>query len=64
MFREHTLLLEDTIGFSLTLNRMSLQVITYGATITSIKTPDHQGKIEDVALGFDDMAGGTNNIIN
>lgn len=42
---------------------MPLQVITYGATITSIKTPDHQGNTEDVALGFDDMAGETNNII-
>ncbi|XP_017048686.2 galactose mutarotase [Drosophila ficusphila] len=36
---------------------MSVQLITRGAIITSIKTPDASGKIDDVTLGFDDLAG-------
>lgn len=34
-----------------------VDIITYGATITSIRTPDNHGKIEDVVLGFDDISG-------
>ncbi|ALC43209.1 maker647 [Drosophila busckii] len=37
--------------------QMSVQIITLGATITSIKVPDAHGKLEDVTLGFDDLAG-------
>lgn len=37
--------------------RMSVQVIDYGATITTIKVPDKRGNVEDVVLGFDDMRG-------
>ncbi|GAB6022063.1 hypothetical protein CHUAL_006209 [Chamberlinius hualienensis] len=36
-------------------NQMSVQVITYGATITSIKTPDKFKKLDDVVLGFDKL---------
>ncbi|XP_068143080.1 galactose mutarotase [Drosophila tropicalis] len=36
---------------------MSVQIITLGATITSIKYPDVNGDIDDVTLGFDDLAG-------
>jgi len=38
-------------------NGVIIQVITYGATITSIKIPDRNGKFEDIALGFDNMNG-------
>lgn len=38
-------------------NHMSVQVISYGATVTSIKVPDKRGHIDDVVLGFDDMSG-------
>uniref|UniRef100_A0A1B6CZK7 Aldose 1-epimerase n=1 Tax=Clastoptera arizonana TaxID=38151 RepID=A0A1B6CZK7_9HEMI len=38
-------------------NSTIIQIIDYGATVTSIKVADIQGKIEDVALGFDDMRG-------
>jgi len=38
-------------------NGLTAQVITYGATITSIKTPDRSGEFKDVALGFDNMNG-------
>jgi aldose 1-epimerase len=41
-------------------NGMSVGVITYGAIIQSIMVPDKDGKIEDVALGFDLLDGYTN----
>lgn len=37
--------------------QMSVQILTLGATISSIKVPDSQGQLEDVTLGFDDLAG-------
>lgn len=36
---------------------MTVQVISYGATITSIQVPDNKGEIKDVVLGFDDIDG-------
>lgn len=38
-------------------SNVSVQVITYGATITSIKVPDKNGTIEDIVLGFNNIAG-------
>ncbi|XP_048519053.1 galactose mutarotase isoform X2 [Dendroctonus ponderosae] len=40
-----------------TTSGVSVQVITYGATITSIKMPDRNGTIDDIVMGFDDMKG-------
>ena len=34
-----------------------VKVINYGATIVSIETPDREGLVADVVLGFDDIAG-------
>jgi len=34
-----------------------VKIINYGATIVSIKAPDRDGELADVALGFDDMVG-------
>jgi aldose 1-epimerase len=34
-----------------------VQIIDYGATITSLRVPDRNGKIEDVVLGFDSVQG-------
>jgi aldose 1-epimerase len=34
---------------------MEVDVITYGGAVQSIKVPDKNGKIEDVALGFDNL---------
>ncbi len=39
------------------MNYLSVQVINYGATLTSLKVPDGSGTIEDVVLGFDDIDG-------
>jgi len=36
---------------------LTLSVITYGATITGIETPDRHGQNADVVLGFPDLAG-------
>lgn len=38
-------------------NNVTIQVITYGATITAIKMPDKNGVIDDIVLGFNDIAG-------
>lgn len=34
-----------------------VDVITYGATVTAIRTPDKEGNIADVVLGFDNIEG-------
>ncbi|CAH2036021.1 unnamed protein product, partial [Iphiclides podalirius] len=38
-----------------TKNRMTVQVITYGATITSIQVPDKKGVPDDITAGFDTL---------
>jgi aldose 1-epimerase len=38
-------------------NGAKVQVITYGARVVSIDVPDRDGKLGDVALGYDDLAG-------
>lgn len=38
-------------------NRLQVQLINYGGTITSIKCPNRKGIIDDIVLGFDDMKG-------
>jgi aldose 1-epimerase len=38
-------------------NGLKAKVITYGAILTELQTPDRDGKMEDVVLGFDDLKG-------
>lgn len=38
---------------------MEVDIIDYGATITAIRVPNHSGTVEDVTLGFDSLAGYT-----
>lgn len=38
-------------------NNVSVQLITYGGYITSIKVPDNEGNIEDIVIGFDTLDG-------
>jgi len=40
-------------------NQLSVQIITYGAIITSLRLPDKNGAIEDIVLGFDSLQGGS-----
>ena len=34
-----------------------MQIITYGGTVVSLKVPDKSGKLGDIVLGFDSVAG-------
>ncbi|GFG36750.1 hypothetical protein Cfor_09452, partial [Coptotermes formosanus] len=36
-------------------NGMSVEIINYGATITSLHVPDRTGNVEDIVLGFDNV---------
>ncbi|XP_039302514.1 galactose mutarotase isoform X2 [Solenopsis invicta] len=45
-------------------NRLEITVISWGATIVSIKYPDKFGHVADVVLGFDDLKSYTNPKIN
>ncbi len=36
---------------------VSAKILTYGATLQSLSGPDKQGKVADVLLGYDDLAG-------
>lgn len=38
-------------------NNQEVDVVTYGATVTAIRTPDKEGNIADVVLGFDNVEG-------
>jgi len=51
--------LRDTMKtFTLTnAHGVEVKVITYGGIITSIRTPDRSGHLDDIVLGFDSLAG-------
>jgi aldose 1-epimerase len=36
---------------------MEVRAITYGGIITSLRTPDRTGRLDDIVLGFDSLAG-------
>ncbi len=36
---------------------IKVKIINYGATIVSVEAPDRHGRLADVVMGFDDMAG-------
>lgn len=38
-------------------NKQEVDVISYGAIIAAIRTPDKAGNIDDVACGFDNIEG-------
>lgn len=38
-------------------NGMSVDIITFGARVQAIELPDKNGKVADIALGFDDVQG-------
>src|SRR5437868_14342125 len=38
---------------------MEAKIITWGGTLVSLKTPDREGKMGDVVLGYDNLAGYT-----
>jgi aldose 1-epimerase len=38
-------------------NGLEVRAITYGAYVVSLRTPDRQGRLDDVVLGFDTLEG-------
>ena len=38
-------------------NGMSVRIMTYGATVTNLVTPDRDGRFDDIVLGFDNLEG-------
>jgi aldose 1-epimerase len=49
---------KDVEVFTLTnAHGLVLKVMTYGAIVTELHVPDRDGKLVDVVLGFDDLAG-------
>ncbi|SDG54276.1 aldose epimerase family protein [Alloyangia pacifica] len=36
---------------------VSAEVLTYGATLMSLRVPDREGRVDDIVLGFDDLQG-------
>ena len=45
--------------YTLTNGTMTVKVTNYGGIITHILVPDQNGKVADVALGFDELSGYT-----
>lgn len=41
-------------------NRIEIEIIEYGAIVATIKTPDKNGIIEDITLGYDELSGWEN----
>ena len=38
-------------------NQITARLITYGATLTSLRVPDRRERVDDVVLGYDNLAG-------
>jgi len=45
-------------------SNIEAQIMTYGGILVSLKVPDRSGKLADVVLGFDDLAGYVSNSNN
>jgi len=37
-------------------NGLSAEIMTYGAIVVTLKTPDRKGKMDDIVLGYDNLA--------
>ena len=47
---------KDIVFYTLSnTNGVSIEITNFGATITSIKVPDKEGRFQDIALGFDNI---------
>jgi len=48
---------EEIVQYTLTAGKVAVQLISYGATLSSVRIPDRKGKVDEVTLGFDDLEG-------
>jgi aldose 1-epimerase len=48
---------DDISQYTLRAGPVTVQLISYGATIHSVRIPDRKGAVEEVTLGFDDLEG-------
>lgn len=48
---------DEIVQFTLEAGSVSIQVISYGATLSSVRIPDRNGKEDEVTLGFDTLEG-------
>lgn len=46
---------EEVINYTIEAQNMRVEILNYGCTIKSIYTPDKQGNLENIALGFDSL---------
>jgi aldose 1-epimerase len=47
----------DVERWTLTNGEMTVRVLTYGGVIQTLEVPDEDGEVENVVLGFEDLAG-------
>ena len=43
--------------YTLTNKEMKVNIMNYGGIITNVYAPDRNGKLDDIALGFDNFEG-------
>jgi aldose 1-epimerase len=43
--------------YTLTSGQVEVRVMAYGAKLVSVRTPDRNGKVQDIVLGYDSLAG-------
>jgi aldose 1-epimerase len=48
---------DEIIQYTLRAGQVTVQLISYGATLSSVRIPDRNGSVDEVTLGFDDLEG-------
>jgi aldose 1-epimerase len=48
---------DEIVQYTLRAGPVAVQLISYGATLSSVRIPDRKGVVEEVTLGFDDLEG-------
>jgi aldose 1-epimerase len=46
---------DEVVQYTLTAGAVTVQLISYGATLSSVRIPDRKGRVDEVTLGFDDL---------
>jgi len=48
---------DEVLQFTLEAGQVSVQLISYGATLSSVRVPDRKGSVDEITLGFDSLEG-------